>query len=194
MRHRRNKVGARAIVQGRQLQNREIARIWTIDRSEAIDRIYYLERGELVLKPEHYDVAGWPPGEAEQYTPLLADCLERGGWGYGFFDGEQLVGGAVLDGKFIGGAKDQLQLKFLHVSRTYRGLGLGRRLFELARSEARRRGAKRLYVSATPSEHTIDFYRSLGCVVTDEVDAELFALEPEDIHLEGPVCGSANRT
>ena len=40
-----------------------------------------------------------------------------------------------------------------------------------------------MYISATPSEHTINFYLRQGCVVASEVDPELFALEPEDIHL-----------
>jgi hypothetical protein len=41
-----------------------------------------------------------------------------------------------------------------------------------------------LYISATPSEHTIDFYLTLGCTLVDAPDPELFAREPEDIHLE----------
>jgi N-acetylglutamate synthase-like GNAT family acetyltransferase len=73
---------------------------------------------------------------------------------------------------------------FLHVSRSVRGKGLGRILFEKAAMRARKLGAERLYVSATPSENTVDFYQHLGCKVTDEVDAGLFELEPEDIHLE----------
>ena len=56
--------------------------------------------------------------------------------------------------------------------------------FDLARIEAIQRGAKGLYISATPSEHTIDFYLRLGCNVTPEPHVELFELEPEDIHLE----------
>lgn len=88
----------------------------------------------------------------------------------------------VLDNKFIGKAKDQLQLKFLHVSRDYRKQGLGRQLFYLAWDTARERGAKRLYISATPSENTVNFYLSLGAVVTDEPDPELYNQEPEDIH------------
>ena len=54
----------------------------------------------------------------------------------------------------------------------------------LAKAEARARGAKRLYVSATPSENTIDLYRRVGCVVTKKVEPALLALEPKDIHLE----------
>ena len=168
----------------RELIREEIEQIWTIDRSEVIDNVYYYEDGDLVLKPEHYDMHGWPPGEAEHYTLMLLDCHDRGGWFYGLFDGAHLIGVAILGSRFIGTGKDQLQLKFLHVSNGYRGQGWGKKLFKLARDKAREKGAKRLYISATPSEHTINFYRSLGCIVTDELDPELYELEPEDIHLE----------
>jgi predicted N-acetyltransferase YhbS len=168
---------------GRQLFRDEIEKVWAIDRSEVVDDIYCFANGMLVLKPEYCDIHGWPPGEAEKYTPLLVECFDRGGWFYGLFDGG-LVGVAVLEATFIGQNKDRLQLKFLHVSKAYRGQGLGKQLFELAKSEAHTRGAKRLYISATPSENTIKFYQRLGCVVADELDPELFALEPNDIHLE----------
>jgi predicted N-acetyltransferase YhbS len=171
-------------ISGRQLRREEIDQVWAIDRSEVIHHVYYCKSGTLVLKPEYYEVDGWPPGEAEKYTPLLIDCFARSGWFYGLFDDAKLIGAAILDGRFIGRKQDQLQLTFLHVSKAYRQQGLGKRLFTLAKAKARERGAKRLYISATPSENTIDFYRRLGCVVTQEVEAELFALEPKDIHLE----------
>lgn len=168
----------------RELLREEIEQVWNIDRSEVIDNIYYLESGALVLRPEHYDLLGWPPGEAEKYTPILLDCFDRGGWFYGVFDDAKLIGTAILESKFIGKNKDQLQLKFLHVSSAYRHRGLGQQLFELAKATARERRAKRMYISATPSERTINFYLRLGCVVAAEPDPELNELEPEDIHLE----------
>jgi predicted N-acetyltransferase YhbS len=168
----------------RELHRDEIKCVWEIDRHEVIDGVYYFKNGGLVLRPEHWDVAGWPPGEPEKYTPTLLDCFDRGGWFYGLFDADRPVGIAILESKIIGKEMDTLQLKFLHVSADYRGQGLGRRLFELARSEARKRGAKKMYVSATPSEHTINFYLSLGCTLAPEPDPELYAFEPEDIHLE----------
>jgi predicted N-acetyltransferase YhbS len=168
----------------RDLLREEIQRVWTIDRSELIDRIYRVKNGALVLEPEHHTVHGWPPGEAEKYTPILFDCFDRGGWFHGAFDDGQLVGTVALDNKWIGRHQDQLQLEFLHVSRSYRNRGLGKHLFELARATARSRGAKRLYISATPSENTIDFYLRLGCIVAGEPDPQLVELEPEDIHLE----------
>jgi len=173
-----------AVITGRELRREEIEQVWAIDRSEAINNVYYLARGTLTLTPEHYDMRGWPPGEAEKYTPGLIACFDRGGWFWGLFDQAKLIGAAVLESKFIGPNKDQLQLKFLHVSRAYRRQGLGRQLFELAKVKARERGARRLYISATPSENTINFYLRLGCTMTQEPDPELFEFEPEDIHLE----------
>ncbi len=90
----------------------------------------------------------------------------------------------MLESRFIGRQEDQLQLKFLHVSRRYRRAGLGRTLFEKAAARARELGARRLYVTATPSENTVRFYLRRGFRVTDEVDEDLFRLEPDDIHME----------
>ena len=164
----------------KELVREEVELVWTIDRSEVVDNVYHYENGALVLKPEHHDVTAWP----QKYTSILLDCFDRGGWFYGVFVNSELVGAVVLESKWIGEAKDQLQLKFLHVSRSYRNSGLGTRLFELARGIARQRSARRLYVSATPSENTINFYLRRGCLIAREPDPELFELEPEDIHLE----------
>ncbi len=171
-------------LRGHELTRAEVPHYWDIDRREVIDNIYYLVDGELVLRPEHYDMHGWPPGESELYTPLLLDCFDRGGWLYGLFDDNTLVAAVVLESKFIGPHHDLLQLKAMHVSSHCRGQGLGRYLFGLAAQKARERGARGLYVSATPSEHTINFYLRLGCKVTPTPDPDLFALEPGDIHLE----------
>lgn len=172
------------MIVGRNLRREEIEQVWSIDRSEVIDNIYSVENGVLVLRPHHVEVPGWPPGEAEKYTPILLECFDRGGWFHGAFEDAKLVGAVVLDSKRIGQHKDQLQLEFLHVSSSYRKKGLGAHLFGLARATARERGARRMYVSATPSENTINFYMRLGCVLTAEPDPELFAREPEDIHFE----------
>jgi predicted N-acetyltransferase YhbS len=171
------------MINGRSLARDEIKRIWTIDRREVIEAVYTLQDGALALKPAYFDMQGWPPGESEASTRLLENCYDHGGWFYGLFDDNRLVGVAVLESRFIGRPRDQLQLVFLHVGYGYRDRGLGRGLFDLAADEARRRGARRLYISATPSEHTIGFYLGLGCAVTAEPDPELLALEPEDIHL-----------
>jgi len=171
-------------MQLRALARDEVALIWTIDRSEVIERVYSLRDGELVLRPEYFDMRGWPPGEQERYTPLLLQCFDRGGTFTGAFDNGRLVGAVVMDTLPLGPERDLVQLKMLHVSSAYRKRGLGARLFAHAREIARQRGARGLYISATPSENTIRFYQRQGCVVTPAPDPELLALEPEDIHLE----------
>jgi hypothetical protein len=108
------------VIGARELSRDEIPQVWSIDRSEVIDHIYYYENGEMVLKPEHYDMHGWPPGEPEHNMPGMLDCFDRGGWFCGLFDGDKLIGVVILESKFIGREGDQLQLKFLHISSEYR--------------------------------------------------------------------------
>ena len=168
----------------RLLQREEIPLIWQIDRREIVENIYYLRSGELELKPDYFDIRGWPPGEPELYTPILLDCYERGGTFWGAFENDKLIGVSILESKFIGSQNDTLQLKFLHVSRDCRKQGLGTRLFQRAVEKAKELGAKKLYISATPSENTVNYYLRLGCALTREVNPELFAREPDDIHLE----------
>ena len=169
----------------RTMQRDEIPLVWQIDRREIIENIYHLRDGKLVLEPEYFDAQGWPPGEAELYTPILLDCFDRGGIFWGAFEEDgKIIGVSVLESKFIGANHDTLQLKFLHVSHGVRKQGLGKKLFNLAVEKAKSSGARKLYISATPSENTVNYYMRLGCALATEIDVELFALEPEDIHLE----------
>jgi GNAT superfamily N-acetyltransferase len=174
-------------VEFRKLRRDEIELIWTIDRREHISNIYRLVDGELRLEPHDFDVPGWHPDNVARTTPLLYKMDDRGGRFFAAFDGDALVGVSVLDTVARGEGADLLQLELLHVSRDYRGRGLGVRLFEQARAAARELGARGLYISATPSENTIHFYQSRGATLLASPDAELFAMEPEDIHLECPV-------
>jgi len=168
----------------RELTRSEVPYIWQINRREVIENIYYLNAGKLVLKPEHYNMRGWPTGDPEHYTPILVDCFDRGGHFWGAFSGELLVGAVVLENRFIGSAKDTLQMKFLHVSNHYRRQGLGKKLFFLAAEKALELEAKKLYISATPSKNTVNFYLDLGCILASELNEELYTLEPDNIHLE----------
>ena len=168
----------------RELERAELKDIWSIDRSEVIEASFLMENGTLVLKPEHIDVPGWSPAMVKATTPAFESGYDSGDWFCGLFDTGQLIGVAVLGNQLFGDNSDFLQLKFLHVGNRHRGQGLGRQLFAAAAKEARKRGACRLYVSATPTENTVNFYLGLGCRVLNEPDPQLFEEEPEDIHLD----------
>src|SRR5262245_31178712 len=53
----------------RELRRHELVDIWSIDRAEVVDAVYYCVGKELVRKPEHHDVKGWPPGQPEHDGP-----------------------------------------------------------------------------------------------------------------------------
>jgi N-acetylglutamate synthase-like GNAT family acetyltransferase len=168
------------------LKRDELVRLKEIDRSEIVEKLYYLEDSKLVLKDEFYDVKNdsWINQVEQHVSPRLYALFDRGGTVYGAFDKNKIIGMAALESKFIGKKKDQLQLYLLYVSKVYRKCGVGKKLMQMSMDKARLVGAKKLYISATPSQNTVDFYLRLGCQLTSELNPELFELEPEDIHLE----------
>jgi len=114
----------------------------------------------------------------------LYELFDRGGTFYAAFENSTMIGIAALEKEFIGKNKDQLQLTFLHVSKDFRQKGVGTKLLNLAKQKAQELGADKLYISATPSKSTVNFYINRGCEFACEINKKLFELEPEDIHLE----------
>lgn len=166
------------------MEKHEIEDIRKIDRSEIVNRLYYFENGKLILKEEFYDIKGWNPKEINMIIKNLYKLYERNGYFYGAFKNSKLIGIVALEPTFIGKNQDQLQVVFLHVDQKFRDKGLGHTLMDKVKLKAKELGAKKLYISATPSEHTIGFYLSLNCKLASEINPELYQLEPDDIHLE----------
>ena len=168
----------------REIRREEIKEIRELDRCEIVEQIYYYQNGNIVLKDEYYEIKGWIPEELEEHIKDLSDLYDQGGFFIGAFINHKLVGIIALGCEFIGSRKDQLQMVFLHVDHNYRDKGLGTKLMNFVIKKAKKLGAKKLYISATPSKHTVDFYMGLGCKLASEINQELFQLEPDDIHLE----------
>lgn len=170
----------------RDLTRDEIDLVWTIDRSEVNHHIFKVVDGRLTLVPAYFEIPGWHPEMIETDTIKLSDCFDRGGIFRGAFDRDALIGVSVVDTKRIESAPDHLQLLYLYVSRSARGQGVGRKLFAEAAEAARALRARALYISAVPTENTINFYLRLGAVLANP-DPELFAAEPDDVHLTYPL-------
>jgi N-acetylglutamate synthase-like GNAT family acetyltransferase len=98
----------------------------------------------------------------------------------GAFDNEMLVGIGILTPNIRPG---MAQLAFLHVSAAWRRMGIASAITRQLLQHARAQGLKRAYVSATPSESAVGFYRSFGFDLVEEPLRELYELEPEDIHM-----------
>lgn len=174
-------------MESRQLTRDEIDLIWTIDRSEVHSHVYRVVDGRLLLVPAYFEVPGWDPEPIESDTIELRNCFDRGGIFHGAFDRDALLGVSIIDTKLIESAPDHRQLLYLYVSRPVRGQGVGRALFALAAETARELGAKALYISATPTESTINFYLHRGASLLPDPDPALFAAEPDDVHLTYPL-------
>ena len=167
----------------RTLLRDEIGLIWTIDRSEVHHHIYRVVEGQLILEPAYFAVPGWDQRTIPKEMLRLQDCFDRGGIFRGEFESDALVGVSVLDTTPVASARDHLQLVYLYVSRPVRGRGIGSKLLADAADAARGLGAKALYISATPTENTVNFYLRRGSALLDEPDPDLLASEPNDIHL-----------
>ena len=115
-------------------------------------------------------------GKVNAWQPVL----DRGGTLVGAFDRDTLVGFAIYRPDLAEGLAN---LSALFVSRNHRRKGIASLLTEEVARLARADCARRLYVSATPSRPTVEFYRSHGFKPTDEPNEDLFALEPDDIHM-----------
>jgi len=173
------------VIEIRRLAATDLAQLGEIDRSEHITRLYTFRGGVLEERAVDEPVPRWSregrgqhsvQGMIDQWLPTL----ERGGTLLGAFDGPTLAGVAIYRPHL---AEDLGQLALLHVTRSARRKGVASRLTQEVARLARADGARRLYVSATPSGSAVGFYLRCGFVPTLEPDPALFALEPDDIHM-----------
>ena len=158
-------------------------RLAELDRSEPVAMVYTVRDGEIVPLGHGEEIPQWSGAWLDGVVQFARRHLAGGGTGVAAFAGDRLAGVAVLGGEPVGGDSQELPLAILHVGRGYRRHGVASRLFREMREEAARRGARRLYISATPSEGALRFYLGQGARLADPPDPGLLALEPDDVHL-----------
>lgn len=152
--------------------------ILEVDVSEHGELIYLWQDGELVTQPLVWDR---PPRTAETWQENWASVLPLPGVkAWGAFEGVVMVG-IIVYRPFL--TEDMAQLDALFVDKNHRQQGIAAQLTKLLEEQAIADGHKRLYVSATESQSAVGFYTSQGFVPTLDVHPELYALEPNDIHM-----------
>jgi ribosomal protein S18 acetylase RimI-like enzyme len=172
--------GAVRMIAIRPLCEDEFDKLGELDVTEEGDVVYAWRDGRLIQVPKLWRR---PPMSREKREKLVAAWRagQRAGWVVlGALDGDQSAGIAALVPRLT---DTMAQLHYLHVSRQYRRRGVARRLVAEVVHLAREGGARELYVSATPSVSAVGFYQSFGFVPVAEPHPEIFALEPEDIHM-----------
>ena len=176
-------------VEFRRLDRAELWRVAEIDRRERIDVLYDQHGSQLVARTGNWSASAWDPegnGEhsVEAQLRTLRRYVDTGGIALGAFAGGRLVGIGVVVPHLRPGIA---QLAYLHVSAPLRATGIGSRLSEQLEQIARTDGDFDMVVSATPSENTVRFYLGRGFQPMTEPLAELFELEPEDVHMSKPL-------
>jgi ribosomal protein S18 acetylase RimI-like enzyme len=172
----------------------QVGLIGRIDRSEHVEVEYTVVDGQLTERPVSmteippWDPVGTGPHSVAAEIAFCAPIVAGGADFLGAFDGEHLLGLAVIDATFEPGLA---WLAFLHVSRPDRRRGAASALWSAAVQAAAAAGAESMYVSATPTGSAVGFYLSRGSRLADPVHAALYAREPGDIHL---VCSLRRRT
>ncbi|MCU4580424.1 GNAT family N-acetyltransferase [Acinetobacter gyllenbergii] len=167
------------------LQFSEIDLIWQqISRRELITQMYVQQGLDLKLIDCFYDEQNWDTYHLENDPALLKQLHQQGALCVGGFDSDnQLIAIQVVSNQYIADYPDAKLLQYFYVDADHQGLGIGTQLMLSALNSARQLNAKQLYISATPSQRTVDFYLKQGAQLIAQPDQKLFEREPEDIHL-----------
>ena len=182
----------------RTLRDSELSRLGEIDRTKVIRVGYEVRDGELVEKDVVWDSRNFlPDGDGKHsFASQIAFCgshMARDAIAIGAFDIDSLAAIGVLTPNI---RLEMAQFAYLHVSAAYRRRGIASEITRQLLEHARVQGSKRVYVSATPSESAVGFYRSFGFDLVEEPLPELFELEPDGVQLileleESEAVGSA---
>jgi ribosomal protein S18 acetylase RimI-like enzyme len=154
----------------------------TLDRTEVVDGLFRRADGGLLLVEHSEVVEGWPEGLLDKYLPIWRGAVERGCPLFGAKVDEKVVGLAVVNPRHRG---DVAQVMSLYVDRAARRRGAAGALCRACFDVARGAGARSVYVSSSPTRATVGFYWSMGFRPCSDaqLDPELYALEPNDIHM-----------
>lgn len=154
------------------------------NRYQEVKKYYFNEKPFTIVKDCDF-IENWDENKKQSVIREdFREVLKYGGTIYGAFHDDKLIGFSCFDGRIIGNKSQYLQLIYLHVSCEYRNRGIGRTLFSMCADSARKKGAKKLYISANSSYSTQQFYRLIGCVPATEYIAHLCDAEPYDIQME----------
>ena len=160
-------------------------RLMDIDHTEVVENIFVWQDGALVLEKQYAEIPDWSQEEKHALIETFEQHFDHGATMVGAFRQATLVG--VVKIMPLGSAErpGAYELGYIVVSRGYRNRGIGTTLIEMAIENAIAVGARSLCMLATPVEHTIRFYLSVGFTPGDVPELAVFDWwDGEDIYLE----------
>ena len=152
-------------------------------RYQEIKKCYRKEAGKWIIKDIEF-IENWDNERKAIEIPFFREVIKDGGFVFGSFDNNRLIGYAVLQNKKFGSKNQYIQLDAIQVSYGYRHKGIGKELFKMCIKGSKEIGVEKMYISANSSEETQKFYLGIGCIDAEEINKELFEKEPYDRHME----------
>jgi GNAT superfamily N-acetyltransferase len=126
----------------------------------------------------------WSKADIASLMDGLTYTLRSGGIMLGAFINHYLAGFASIEYDSFGPDYEYILLSNLYVSYGHRRKGIGRMLFTMACSTAKKMGARKLYISAHSAEETQAFFKAMKCVEAAYCHMDLIASNPFDCQLE----------
>ena len=154
-----------------------------LNRYQETTRIKYISNGKILEKDESF-IDEWDKDRKIDIVKYLVELINRQGIVIGAYIEKKLIGFVSIESEFFGSKNQYLELTFAHVSRDYRGLGIGKKLIDKSKKESLSKGAKKLYLGTHPSIESQGFYKKIGCVLAEEINKEVYHREPLDLQLE----------
>lgn len=173
------------MVQYRNIEANEVCRelFRGFIRHQNVTKCRRKENGIWIIKDDPF-IDDW----TEDDYRILVDCLKNtvltGGFLYGAFYDGVLKGFVSVEPTLFCSEQKYLDLSSIHVSEDMRGKGIGKNLFIEAKKWARKKGAKKLYISSHSAVETQAFYKAMGCVEAEVYDENHVKKEPFDCQLE----------
>lgn len=150
------------------------------DRKQSVNKVYRKIANEYVLVECKY-IEDWDLNQKRSIAKKISSSEYIS---YIALDNDKVIGFISLLNSLNG---PYMILDMLHVSSDFREQGIGKKLFEIGIEEAKKVGAKALYISACSSKETIAFYKKMGCILTSNPIKEIAEKEPFDLQMICPV-------
>ncbi|WP_281819075.1 GNAT family N-acetyltransferase [Vallitalea longa] len=152
-------------------------------RYQEINKAWCIENNKKIIKDMNM-IEDWNYDAIQKVIKELKDNIMNHGKVFAAYIENKLIGFASLSGVLYGENNQYLKLSKIQVSNDCRGKGIGKKLFDCCIDEAKRHGAKKIYISGNPAVETQGFYKSIGCVDATWIDRRQVELEPYDCQLE----------
>lgn len=152
-------------------------------RHQVVTKCWRKENNKWLVKDAPF-IDDWTKADYQLLVSCLQNTVRCGGFVYAAFYDDKLKGFVSVEPEIFGGEQGYIDLSSIHASEDMRNKGIGKTLFLAAKDWARKKGAKKLYISSHSAVESQAFYKAMGCVEAQVYHQGHVEKEPYDCQLE----------